>query len=39
MSTITVNLGVQVSGDPPIAIPPHKIGGVESFQQKIRAFP
>lgn len=33
MSTITVNLGIQVSGGPPIAIPPHKIEGVESFQQ------
>lgn len=33
MSTITVNLGVQVSGGPPISIPPHKIEGVESFQQ------
>jgi hypothetical protein len=33
MSTITVNLGVQVSGGPPISIAPHKIEGVESFQQ------
>ncbi len=33
MSTITVNLGIQVSGGPPISIPPHKIEGVESFQQ------